>query len=105
MPTSIRILEKEYVVSCPDGEQEALRASASFLDERMREARDGGNIVGTERIAVMAALNVAHEFLGLKRDRDQQAGDLTTTVDRLAEKLGATIEANRTGDDSGPAAK
>lgn len=99
VPTSIRILEKEYVVSCPDGEQEALRASASYLDERMREARDGGNIIGTERIAVMAAVNVVHDFLGLMRERDQHASALTDRLHRLEDKVGASIQANRITED------
>lgn len=94
VPTSIRILEKEYVVSCPDGEQDALRASASFLHDRMLQAREGGNIIGSERIAVMAALNLVHDYLQLVRERDAQATAIESSVTRLRDKLGATIAAS-----------
>jgi cell division protein ZapA len=66
---SVRILEKEYVVACAYDERSALLDAAEFLTQRMREIRDSGKVVGLDRIAVMAALNLAHEFLKL-RDRD-----------------------------------
>ena len=60
---SVRIMEKEYVVACPYDERSALLDAAEFLNARMREIRDTGKVVGLDRIAVMAALNLAHEFL------------------------------------------
>ena len=60
---SINILGKDFRVACPEGEEKQLQASVEFLNRRMREVRDTGKIVGNERIAVMAALNIAHEFL------------------------------------------
>ena len=66
---SVRIMEKEYVVACPYDERSALLDAAEFLNVRMREIRDSGKVVGLDRIAVMAALNLAHEFLKL-RDRE-----------------------------------
>ncbi len=60
---TIQILGKEFRVACPEGEEKQLQASVDFLNRRMREVRDTGKIVGNERIAVMAALNIAHEFL------------------------------------------
>ena len=95
VPTSIRILDKDYVVSCPDGEQDALYQSAAFLSGRMQEAKEGGNVIGTERIAVMAALHLVHDYLGLVRERDTQSADLESVIQRLEEKLGASIAANR----------
>ncbi|PIE41527.1 MAG: cell division protein ZapA [Gammaproteobacteria bacterium] len=59
----INILDKEYGVACSPEEETELRDSARLLDERMREIRLSGKIVGTERIAVMAALNIAHELV------------------------------------------
>ena len=91
VPTSIQILEKEYVVSCPPGEQESLRASANFLDQRMREARDGGNVIGTERIAVMAALNVIHDYLQLVRENEQCADRLGSGIQALEERIDSTL--------------
>ena len=59
-PLSVRILEKEYMVACQPEERNELLDSAEFLNGRMREIRDSGKIVGLDRIAVMAALNLAH---------------------------------------------
>ena len=66
---SVRIMDKEYVVACPYDERSALLDAAEFLNTRMREIRDSGKVVGLDRIAVMAALNLAHEFLKV-RDRE-----------------------------------
>jgi cell division protein ZapA len=68
---SVRIMDKEYVVACPYDERSALLDAAEFLNDRMREIRDGGKVVGLDRIAVMAALNLAHEFLK-GRDRESR---------------------------------
>ncbi len=65
---NIRILEKEYQVACPPDERGALLDSAELLNTKMKEIRDGGRVVGLERIAVMAALNMANELL---RSRDR----------------------------------
>ena len=60
---SVRILDKEYQVSCPADERTALLDSAEILDTKLRDIRDSGKVVGLERIAVMAALNMANELL------------------------------------------
>ena len=62
----VTILGREYRVACKEAEREELLKAVQFLDHRMREIRDAGKIAGTERIAVMAALNIAHELLGAK---------------------------------------
>jgi cell division protein ZapA len=68
---SVRIMEKEYVIACPYDERSALLDAAEFLNARMREIRDSGRVVGIDRIAVMAALNLAHEYLKGK-DRESK---------------------------------
>jgi cell division protein ZapA len=60
---TIRILEKEYNVACPAEEKAALVASAELLNGKMREIRDSGKVVGLDRVAVMAALNLANELI------------------------------------------
>lgn len=62
-PVIVRILDKEYMVACPEGEQEALLASSRRVDKEMRKIRDSGKVLGTDRIAVMVALNLAHELM------------------------------------------
>ena len=71
---SVRILDKEYQVACPASERTDLLDSAEILDARMREIRDRGRIVGLDRIAVMAALNMANDLLHSKeRDKALEA--------------------------------
>ena len=60
---TIRILEKEYHVACPAEDKAALVASAELLNGKMREIRDSGKVVGLDRVAVMAALNLANELI------------------------------------------
>lgn len=59
----VSILDKEYLVACPDEEQEELLASARLLNERMLNIRESGKVVGIDRIAVMTALNLAHDVI------------------------------------------
>lgn len=64
-PTTVEvsILDKDYLVACPEDQQDALRRAARHLDSKMREIRTTGKVLGSERIAVMAALNITHELL------------------------------------------
>lgn len=86
-PMRVRILDKEYLVACDEKEQDDLVASARFLDEKMREIRAAGRIVGTERIAVMAALNIVHELLRERgRGEDLEEG-LSARLISLQERI------------------
>jgi len=60
---SVSILDKEYKVACPEEQEAELMLSAKYLDKQMRSIRDTGKVIGLERIAVMAALNISHELL------------------------------------------
>jgi cell division protein ZapA len=60
---NVKILEKEYQISCPADERKALIDSAEMLNAKMREIRDSGKVVGLDRIAVMAALNMANDLI------------------------------------------
>lgn len=62
----VKILDKEYQVACPREERQALQQSAQLLDERMKAIRNTGAVIGLDRIAVMAALNLSHELLQAK---------------------------------------
>lgn len=59
----VTIMGREFRVSCPEHEKDSLLQSVSFLDRKMREIRDGGKIIGLERIAIMAALNITRDLL------------------------------------------
>lgn len=82
----IRVLDKEYQVNCPPEEREALMNSADDLDQRMREIRKSGNVIGLERIAVMAALNLAHELTEAEGRAASGAG-VGKDIKRLDKKL------------------
>ena len=68
---NIKIMDKDYRVACPQEQQASLRASAEFLNDRLNEIKDKGSIIGTERIAIMAALNLAHELMGSSASAEQ----------------------------------
>ena len=60
---TISLLGREFRVGCPEGEERQLMATVDYLNKKMKEVRDTGKVVGNERIAIMAALNIAHEFM------------------------------------------
>jgi cell division protein ZapA len=62
----VNLLGRSYRVACEDGEREALMQAVAYLDAKMNEIRKAGKVMGAERIAVMAALNVAHELLSVR---------------------------------------
>jgi cell division protein ZapA len=98
---SVRILEKEYQVSCPASERTDLLDSAEVLNAKMREIRDSGKVVGLDRIAVMAALNMANELLHAQaRDRalEGSVGNrLRLMSDRVESVLHASKQLDLTG--------
>ena len=96
---AIQILDKEYMVACPPEEREDLIESARYLDERMRETRDAGKVLGTERMAVMTALNIVHELLQHQREK----ADTERSFNSLLDGLQSKIEAALTREDSQPA--
>jgi cell division protein ZapA len=90
---TVRLLDKEYQIACPEDEREALLESADLLNRKMREIRDSGKVVGVDRIAVMAALNMTHELLQgrsviLQAD-ERLLGRIRILNDALAGALGA----------------
>ncbi len=84
---TIDILDKQYTVSCPAEEKQDLLESARILNERLKEVRGGGKVLGTERMAVMTALNVIHEYTLLNKAQ----ADVDGTLQRLREKIGEAI--------------
>jgi len=89
---SVRIMEKEYVVACPYEERSALLDAAEFLNVRMREIRESGKVVGLDRIAVMAALNLAHELLKGKDRESRLDSGVGHRVRALRERVEGALE-------------
>lgn len=86
-PMRVNILEKEYLVACQDDERDALFASAEYLSQRMKEIRDSGKIVGADRIAVMAALNLAHELLQQRNTGEEFQHSISSRIRALQDKI------------------
>lgn len=83
----VKILDKEYQVACPPEERGALLQSAQILDERMRMIKNSGSVIGLERIAVMAALNLSHELLQAQSGQPDAAAADSATLARLEQKI------------------
>lgn len=88
---SVRILEKEYFVACPYEERSDLLDSAEFLNTKMREIRDSGKVVGLDRIAVMAALNLANELLRVRNQGQKLDHDFGGRVRALRERVESAL--------------
>lgn len=88
---SVRILEKEYQLACLPEERSALLDSAEFLNGKMREIRDAGNIIGLDRIAVVAALNMANDLLKLRGRDTESLEDAAQRMRLMRERVEAAL--------------
>ncbi|MCL4146452.1 UNVERIFIED_CONTAM: hypothetical protein GTU68_009408 [Idotea baltica] len=93
-PITVQILDKEYRIACPAGEEEALRESATFLNKRIIEVRESGKVIGPDRITVMAALNLAHEFLSERNEHEQVTSNVNNRVRTLHERIDNAIRSS-----------
>jgi cell division protein ZapA len=84
VPVTVKILDKEYRIACPKNEKEELLASAEYLKQQISEIRNSGTVVGAERIAVLTALNIAHEVLSNQYKSDGLRGRLRVLNERVA---------------------
>ncbi len=89
---SVRILEKDYQIACPIEERSSLLDSAEFLNSRMREIRDSGKVVGLDRIAVIAALNMANELIRLRKSDSNLESDVGGRLRILRERVESALE-------------
>jgi len=88
---SVRILDKEYQVACPASERTDLLDSAEVLNNKMREIRDSGRIVGLDRIAVMAALNMANDLLHAQERDKSLDGDISTRLKLISDRVESVL--------------
>jgi cell division protein ZapA len=98
---SIRILDKDYRIACEPHEQEGLRESARLLDGRMREIRQTGRVIGTDRIAVMAALNIAHDLIQLQKVAPIDEVEIERRLRHLQVRVSEALATDPTLDASG----
>jgi len=89
----VRILGREYRVTCTSEEEEALLSAVTLVDGKMREIAQQTRNTMAERIAVMAALNIAHEHLSGQRDKSREAGLATSEAKRRMIDMEARLDA------------
>lgn len=93
-PVAVSILDREFLVACTPEERPGLIAAAAYLDGKMREVRGNTRTQGIERIAVMAALNIAHELMQSKQRADIDGGSLAQHLQTLRGKLDTALAAH-----------
>jgi cell division protein ZapA len=93
IPVNLRVLDKEYVVACPEEERDTLMASAQYLNQKVQEVREGGKVVSTERMVVISALNIIHEYLQYKQQRETQIDMAQNQITRLENKIAVALSA------------
>jgi len=83
----VTIMGREFRVACPEGEEQALLTSVEYLDRKMREIRDSGKVIGIERIAIMAALNITHEFLATRLAGSFDIGEFKRRINSMQAQI------------------
>ena len=87
----VDIMGREFRVVCPVEEREELLQAVAYLNKRMREIRDSGKVVGSERIAIMAALNITHELLTARNRAGFDMEEFRRRIDRMQAALDAVM--------------
>ena len=92
---NVKILEKEYQISCPASERKDLVDSAEMLNHKMREIRDSGKVVGLDRIAVMAALNMANDLIKSHQRGEGLEVDAKVKVRAMRERVESALQSGQ----------
>ncbi len=87
----VTILDREFRVACQEDERAELLEAVSYLDKKMREVRDTGKVAAVERIAIMAALNIAHELLTTRLGAGFDMGEFKRRVNSMQATIDATL--------------
>lgn len=91
-PVNITILGKEFQVASPEDEHQTLLQAANFLDNRMREIRSSGKVLGLERIAVMAALNLSYELLSSPSVDSSETSEMQQKIELISSKIDDALQ-------------
>jgi cell division protein ZapA len=92
---SVRILEKEFLIACPHEERAALLDAAELLNRRMRDIRETGKVIGYDRIAVMAALNLANDLLRVETTDRKTDEQIIQRIKALRERIDGAVERSK----------
>ncbi|HEY9102377.1 cell division protein ZapA [Chitinimonas sp.] len=88
----VTIMGREFRVACPPDEEPALMEAVAFLDRKMREIRDSGNVMGIDKIAIMAALNISHEFMNTRVTGGLDMADFRRRIGRMQETIDEALK-------------
>ena len=94
VPVTVKILEKDYRIACASNHKESLEDSAALLNDKMLEIRATGKVIGSDRIAVMAALNLAHDLLHQQQQTADEC-DLKQHLRELREKIDTAVNKSK----------
>jgi cell division protein ZapA len=92
IPVTIKIMDKEFQVACPAEEQAALEESAALLNQHMKQVKDSGKVFGTDRIAIIAALNLTHELLQHKDESRSFGKTFSERITAMQNKVEAALQ-------------
>ena len=92
---TVSIVGKDYQVACPAGEEQSLREAAHYLHTLMESIRSSGRVVGLDRVAVMAALNVCNELLQSKSKHAEAQDLVIERVQKLSDRVADAINENK----------
>jgi cell division protein ZapA len=84
---SVKILDREYAIRCPKNEGKTLQEAARYLDEQMCVVRQSGTITSTDRVAIVAALNLTHELIELRKQKTEYVDEVRNRVQNLQNKI------------------
>jgi len=87
----VSIMGRDFCITCPDEERDELLKAVAYLDKKMREIRDSGKVIGSERVAIMAALNITHELLIARRKEGFDTEEFRRRIDRMQAALDAVM--------------
>ncbi|RAN82685.1 cell division protein ZapA [Bacillus sp. SRB_336] len=93
-PVALRLIDREFLIACSPEERDGLLEAAGFLDRKMRELRANAKAPSFERLAVLTAISVAHEFLSLRKQHDSQEQRLSDGLAALRSKLDTVLESD-----------
>ena len=93
-PVALRLIDREFLIACAPEERDGLLEAAGFLDRKMRELRANAKAPSFERLAVLTAISVTHEFLALRKKHEGQEQRLSDGLATLRSKLDAVLESN-----------
>lgn len=86
----VKIMGREFTISCTEEEREGLLGAVSYLNKKMSEINDAGKVIGVERIAIMAALNLSHELLHAKNG-SIDVGDIKLRINTMQDRIDAQL--------------